>query len=158
MRKSLPSSLPKIGVVIDLVEKIFPLAAAQATPHWKPMRTQGNKCCCCWRRHGSEGAAAAAASLRTTAAAAAASSALSRRCSSPLLFSSPSFSSSSSKARIASSSFSALFLLRPLSLLLCGCLQPSPRPPPPPGHRESASPEDLYLKMGLFDVWKSSCN
>ncbi len=43
MRKSLPSSLPKIGVVIDLVEKISPLAAAQATPHWKPMRTQGNR-------------------------------------------------------------------------------------------------------------------
>ncbi len=42
MRKSLPSSLPKIGVVIDLVEKISPLAAAQATPHWKPMRTQGS--------------------------------------------------------------------------------------------------------------------
>ena len=37
----LPSSLPKIGVVVDLVEKIPPLAAAQANQRFKPTGTRG---------------------------------------------------------------------------------------------------------------------
>ena len=37
----LPSCLPKIGVVVDLVEKNSNFAAAQATPHWKPSETRG---------------------------------------------------------------------------------------------------------------------
>ncbi len=35
----LPFSLPKIGVVVDLVAKNSSLAAAHATPHWKPSET-----------------------------------------------------------------------------------------------------------------------
>ena len=38
---SLPSSLPKIGVVVDLVEKIPPLAAAQAHQRFKSTDTRG---------------------------------------------------------------------------------------------------------------------
>ncbi len=38
----LPSSLPKIGVVVDLVEKIPPLAAAQANQRFKPTGTRGS--------------------------------------------------------------------------------------------------------------------
>ena len=37
----LPSCLPKIGVVVDLVEKIPTLAAAQANQRCKPMGTRG---------------------------------------------------------------------------------------------------------------------
>ncbi len=37
----LPSSLHKIGVVVDLVEKIPPLAAAQANQRFKPTGTRG---------------------------------------------------------------------------------------------------------------------
>ncbi len=37
----LPSSLPKIGVVVDLVEKIPPLAAAQAKQRFKSTGTRG---------------------------------------------------------------------------------------------------------------------
>ena len=39
----LPSCLPKIGVVVDLVEKIPPLAAAQANQRFKPTGTRGRR-------------------------------------------------------------------------------------------------------------------
>ncbi len=41
MRKSLPSSLPKIGVVIDLVEKISPPCCCPANPTLQPLADAG---------------------------------------------------------------------------------------------------------------------